>query len=255
MTPVKAPIILIVGRQSPQAQGVREAAYASGQRYYDAIVRAGGIPLMMPPVTALLDERLEQLLAHVDGLVFHGGGDIDPCRYGAKPSSPKLYGIVPEHDEVELAVMRSAIKQDLAVLGLCRGMQILNVALGGTLVQDIGTEAHWMVNHGVTLDVGSRLAAAFANIELAHCHSVHHQSLDTIAAGLCVVGRSADGMVEAVELETARWVVATQWHPEDNALDDPEQQRVFDELVRQATRTSHSYKPLDQAPVRKSLSS
>ncbi len=231
---MSAPIIIIVGRQSSQAKGVRAEAYASGQRYYKAIERAGGIPVMLPPMPELLDGRLIDLIDRVDGVLFHGGGDIDPRRYGDAATAEQLYGIVYEHDEVELAVMRSAIDHDLAVLGLCRGLQILNVALGGTLVQDIGNEDHWLQYHPVSLEPDSRLAGAFASVRPARCHSVHHQIIDQIADGLRVVGRADDGMLEAVELESATWVVATQWHPEDTAHEDPEQQNVFDELVRQA---------------------
>lgn len=234
MADVSAPVIIIVGRQSSQAIGVRAEAYASGQRYYKAIERAGGIPLMLPPMPELLDGRLVDLIGRVDGVLFHGGGDIDPRRYGDAATAEQLYGIVHEHDEVELTVMRSAIDHDLPVLGLCRGLQILNVALGGTLLQDIGNQEHWLQYHPVSLDDDCRLAKAFGTTRPQRCHSVHHQVIDKVGEGLRVVGRSDDGTLEAVELEAATWVVATQWHPEDTAHEDPEQQNVFDELVRQA---------------------
>lgn len=239
---VSAPIIIIVGRQSSQAKGVRAEAYASGQRYYKAIERAGGTPLMLPPMPELLDGRLTDLIGRVDGVLFHGGGDIDPRRYGDAATAEQVYGIVADHDEVELCVMRAAIEHDLPVLGLCRGLQILNVALGGTLVQDIGRDDHWMQFHPVSLDPGCRLAQAFGSERPARCHSVHHQVIDRLGAGLRVVGRADDGTLEAVELDSSSWVVATQWHPEDTAHEDPEQQNVFDELVRQAaarTQSSH----------------
>jgi putative glutamine amidotransferase len=229
-----APLIVIVGRISPEAKNVRGEAFAFGQRYSRAIVRAGGVPLMLPPIPHLTDGRVHDLLARIDGVLFHGGGDIDPTRYGQTKSAEQVYGIVDEHDEVELAVMSAAIELDLPVLGLCRGIQLLNVARGGTLVQDVGTEAHWRHYFPVDLEPGSRLAKAFGTDRPQECHHVHHQALDTIGEGLRVVGRAADGMIEAVELETATWVVATQWHPEDNADDDAEQQNVFDELIRQA---------------------
>ncbi|MCU1364453.1 MAG: peptidase family protein, partial [Ilumatobacteraceae bacterium] len=98
-----APLIAIVGRVSPEAKNVRGEAFAMGQRYSRAIERAGGIPVMLPPIPALLDDRLDQLLGRLDGLVFHGGGDIDPRRYGQELTAEQVYGIVPEHDEVELA--------------------------------------------------------------------------------------------------------------------------------------------------------
>lgn len=231
---MRAPLIVIVGRVSPDAKNVRGEAFASGQRYSTAIERAGGIPLMLPPLPGLVDERLHDLLQRVDGALFHGGGDIDPSHYGQQATSEQLYGIIPDHDTVELGLIRAAIDLDLPVLGLCRGMQVLNVACGGSLHQDIATEDHWMQYMPVELEPGSRLAKAFGTETPEHCHHVHHQALDRLGDGLRVVGRSADGMLEAVELETARWIVATQWHPEDNAESDSEQQSVFDELVRVA---------------------
>jgi putative glutamine amidotransferase len=225
---------MIVGRVSPEATNVRGEAFAFGQRYSKAITRAGGIPVMLPPIPALDDGRIEALLGRVDGVVFHGGGDVDPRHYGQSATAEQVYGIVAEHDAVELAVMRAAIEADVAVLGLCRGLQVLNVACGGTLLQHIGTDAHWMRYLPVELDAGSRLAKAFGTEHPEHCHHVHHQAVDRLGDGLRVVGRAADGMLEAVELESATWVVATQWHPEDNADTDAQQQGVFDELVRHA---------------------
>jgi putative glutamine amidotransferase len=231
---VTAPIIVIVGRVSPEAKNVRGEAFAFGQRYSHAIERAGGVPLMLPPIVALDDGRIDAALQRVDGVLFHGGGDVDPRCYGQEPAAEQLYGIVNEHDRIELAVMRTAIGMDLPVLALCRGLQILNVACGGTLRQDIGTEDHWFKYLPVELEPGCRLAKAFGSDRLELCHHVHHQAIDELGEGLRLVGQSADGMIEAVELESARWIVGTQWHPEDNARESAEQQSVFDELVRQA---------------------
>jgi putative glutamine amidotransferase len=234
-----APIIVIVGRVSPEASNVRGEAFAFGQRYSRAIVRAGGIPLMLPPIVDVTDDRIHDLLARIDGVLFHGGGDIDPTRYGQTKSAEQVYGIVEEHDAVELAVMRVAIELDVPVLAVCRGIQLLNVARGGTLVQHVGTDSHWHHYFPVDLEPGSRLAKAFGTEQPQQCHHVHHQALDTLGEGLRVVGRAADGMIEAVELETSTWIVATQWHPEDNAADDAEQQHIFDELIRQASSHRH----------------
>jgi putative glutamine amidotransferase len=233
MTSAAAPLVLVVGRLSAEAMSVRGAAFAAGQGYFQAVERAGGIPLMLPPIPALAD-RIDHLIERVDALVLHGGGDIDPRRYGEEPSAEQLYGIVLEHDEVELAVVRAALAADLPMLAVCRGMQLLNVALGGTLVQDIGNEDHWHQFHPVTFVPGSRVAAAVGGVTAARCHSVHHQSVGRLGAGLSLVGTGTDGMPEAAELDQARWVVAVQWHPEDSAGDDAQQQSLFDELVRQA---------------------
>jgi len=231
---VPTPLIVIVGRVSPTATNVRGEAFAFGQRYARAIVRAGGVPLMLPPIPETGSDAIEELLSRIDGLVFQGGGDVEPSRYGQSRSAEQIYGIVDDHDTVELAVLRAAIEHDLPVLGLCRGIQLLNVARGGTLVQDIGTEDHWHRYYPVDLEPGSRVAKAFGTERPQQCHHVHHQALDTLGDDLRVVGRAADGTIEAVELEPARWVVGVQWHPEDNAADDREQQNLFDELIRQA---------------------
>jgi putative glutamine amidotransferase len=233
---VLAPVILIVGRVSPAAENVRGEAFALGQRYPRAVVRADGIPLMLPPIAELDDSRIDDLLGRVDGVLFHGGGDIDPSRYGQQVTAEQVHGIVREHDQVELAVMRAAVARDLPVLGVCRGFQLLNVACGGTLQQDLGTDEHWMRYIPVELEPGCRLAKALGTESSQHCHHVHHQALDRLGAGLRIVGRTADGTAEGIELESARWIVATQWHPEDNAVADPQQQGIFNELVRQSTR-------------------
>lgn len=228
-----APHVLIVGRLSPESRNVRGEAFAAGQRYFHAVERGGGVPLMLPPIPALTD-HLPESISRFDALVLHGGGDVDPRRYGEEPTAEQLYGIVDEHDEVELAVVRAALDADLPLLAICRGMQILNVALGGSLVQHIGSEDHWYTTHPVEVVADSRIAAALGTNEAAACHSVHHQSVGRLGAGVRLVGSGHDGMPEAIEVESARWAVAVQWHPEDTAEADPQQQCLFDELVRQA---------------------
>lgn len=228
------PLVVIVGRQSDEAQGVRGKPFAAGQAYFRAVERAGGVPLMLPPITGLVDD-VSSVLDRCDAVVFHGGGDIDPRRYGQDATEESLYGIVPEHDAMELAMVTAAIAADKPVLAICRGLQILNVALGGTLVQDIGSDDHWFHFTAVQLDAGSRIAKAMGTETPERCHCVHHQALDRQGDGLVVVGRHADGIVHAVELDSARWIVGMQWHPEDSAGDDPQQQALFDELIRQSS--------------------
>ena len=228
------PLVVIVGRQAGDAKGVRGAPFAAGQAYFRAVERADGIPLMLPPIPGLIDD-IPSLLGRCDAVVFHGGGDIDPRHYGQEATEESLYGIVPEHDAMELAMVSAAIAADKPVLAICRGLQILNVALGGTLVQDIGSESHWMQFTANEIDAGSRIAKAMATESPQRCHCVHHQALDRLGDGLRVVSRDADGIIHAVELDGAHWIVGTQWHPEDSAADDPQQQGLFDELIRQAT--------------------
>jgi putative glutamine amidotransferase len=227
------PLVLIPGRIGPLAENVRGDAFAFGQRYARAVVRAGGQAVMVPPITESL-ARITDLVARIDAVILHGGGDIDPALYGEEPADDSLYGIVPEHDALEIAVLEAGLARDIPVLAICRGAQLLNVALGGSLVQNIGNEDHWFRHHPVTLDYGSHVAEAMGTLRPTACHSVHHQALKSLGRGVAVTGRADDGVVEAVELAGHRWVVGVQWHPEDTAADDPVQQSLFDTLVAQA---------------------
>ena len=223
-------LVLIVGRVAPAAQAVRGEAFALGQRYCTAVQRAGGIPLMLPPIISL-NSSLPALLGRVDAVVLHGGPDIDPLRYGVTEVDERVYGVEPAHDEVELAMVDAVLAADVPLLAICRGMQVLNVAMGGTLQQDIGTETHWFGTRQIVLDPGSRVAAATGTTEIS-CHCVHHQGLERVADGLRIVGNDADdGSVHAVEVDALTWGVATQWHPEDTAATDPQQQSLFDALL------------------------
>jgi putative glutamine amidotransferase len=232
-TDLHSPLVLVVGRVSPEAKNVRGLAFAAGRTYFHAVERAGGTPLMLPPIPELVD-RIPALVERVDAIVLHGGGDVDPRRYGEEPTAEQLYGIVHEHDEVELAVVQAALVQEKPMLAICRGMQVLNVALGGTLQQHIGSDDHWLTHHPVQVAAGSRLAKAIGGEVASSCHSVHHQAVAQLGSGLSLVASTADGMPEAVELDGASWTVAVQWHPEDTAGADGQQQALFDELIRQA---------------------
>ena len=171
------------------------------------------------------------MLRHFDGVLLPGGGDVDPRRYGQEPSAEQLYGIVSEHDEVELAVVAAVLELEVPMLAICRGMQVLNVAMGGTLQQDIGGESHWFAHHEVALDAGSRLAKAIGGETVTAAHCVHHQALDRVAEGLVMVGHTSDGIVHACESAGDAWVVATQWHPEDTSATDAQQQSLFTALI------------------------
>ncbi len=229
---VAAPIVLVVGRISPKADGLRTPAYAIGQKYLQAIRRAGGMPLMLPPDPDVARD-VDVLLGRVDAVVLAGGGDVDPRRYGAPTTAEELYGVVLEHDTVEFAVAAAALRRSVPMFAVCRGMQVVNVALGGTLHQHIGDD-HWFVHHDVRIEAGSRLAKAIGDEQIGECHSVHHQAVDRLGDGLRVTGTSADGTIEAYEHDGPTWLVGVQWHPEDNAPDVEWQQALYDDLVRHA---------------------
>jgi len=191
--------------------------------YVEAVQRAGGMVAMLPPDPSLAEDP-QQALALIDGLILAGGADIDPASYG-QDAHPQTVGAVPERDAFELAVARAAIERDMPVLGICRGMQLLNVACGGTLVQHLperfGHEEHRRVpgsfdgaEHDVILTEGS-LAARAAG-EIVHVtKSHHHQGVDRLGEGLIVTGASLlDELPEAIELADARFVLGVQWHPE-----------------------------------------
>ena len=207
--------------------------------YLDAIRRAGGMALMLAPDPALTAEP-DEALDFVDGLVLVGGADIDPASYGAE-LDPATVGPVPERDAFELALARRAIERDIPLLGICRGMQLLNVAFGGTLHQHLperfGHHDHLRArgsfdgaDHDVRLTAGS-LAARAAGEALHGTKSHHHQGVDRVGEGLVVTGvATVDGLPEALELPGNGFVLGVQWHPEADA-----QSRVIGALVAAAT--------------------
>jgi putative glutamine amidotransferase len=187
-------------------------------------------------------ERPDEVLDLIDGLILAGGSDVDPGTYGARPH-PETRGTRPERDRFELALAHRALERDMPVLGVCRGMQMLNVACGGTLDQhlpdSVGHEDHRHTpgvfsDHEVRLDPDS-LAARAVGAELTAVKSHHHQGLDELGEGLVVSGRStADDLVEAIELPGRPYALGVLWHPEED-----ERSRVVGSLV-EAARSNHS---------------
>jgi putative glutamine amidotransferase len=208
--------------------------------YVDALRRAGALPILLPPG----EPRLDEWLAQIDGLVLTGGGDIDPERYGGAPLD-STYMVDAERDAMEFALVRHALDTGLPTLCICRGTQVVNLALGGTLhehLPDVVGEGvlHRLPSrkptpHPIQLESGCRLASI---LEVAECSpmSWHHQAVHELGRGLEVVARAPDGVIEAVELPTHPWLVAVQWHPELTAAEDPTQQRLFDALSVEAAR-------------------
>jgi putative glutamine amidotransferase len=200
-------------------------AFLLNRSYVDAIHEAGGIALMLPPdPRAEADADADEILDVLDGLILAGGADIDPGAYGAEPHE-MTKGTVPERDSFEVALARRALERDVPLLGICRGMQLMNVARGGTLIQhlpdDVGHEDHRRspgsfddADHDVRLAEGS-LAARAAG-EVAHAtKSHHHQAIAELGEGLVETGWSTlDELPEAIEDPDRRFALGVQWHPE-----------------------------------------
>lgn len=230
---MSAPLIAVPGRRSDEAKNMRTPVVAAGRFYVDAIQRAGGIPVVIPPNDDAAAVRAT--IDRCDGVVMLGGGDVDPRSYG-QTERVRLFGVNRSLDDFEIGALRHAVSLDLPVLAVCRGHQVLNVAMGGTLVQHLDNfEEHRGVLHSVNVVAGSRVAAAMGTTEPL-AMSYHHQAIDRPGTGLRVVATTADGTIEAVEHETATWVVGVQWHPEDTAAEDPANQGLFDALVARARR-------------------
>lgn len=228
-----APLIGICGRVLSFADEGRRDAFSSSQPYSRAVAKAGGLPVLLPPLPTA-PRMVDTYLDRLGGLLLPGGGDIEPHRYGREIETDALYGMVGLHDEFDLALVHAAIERDIPVLAICRGMQVLNVSQGGTLIQDLESEGHWMNEHPVIVDGSSRLAEATDSVHLAHCYSVHHQGLDELGAGLVPVAYDEHGLIEAVEYTEATWVVGVQWHPEDTIGVEHGQLGLFREFVRRS---------------------
>ncbi|HON42517.1 MAG TPA: gamma-glutamyl-gamma-aminobutyrate hydrolase family protein [Bacillota bacterium] len=210
--------------------------------YVRAVYLAGGLPLVAVPPMECCDtaEAVAELCSLARGIVLTGGSDVLPGLFGEEPH-PKLGAVNPVRDRFELALARAAMQADLPVLAICRGMQVLNVAAGGGLVQDIescvpGAHAHrvtaprWLPTHSVSVVPGSILWKIFRRDSIM-VNSFHHQAVHPVAPGFEVSARASDGVVEAIEKAGSRFMVGVQWHPEALAGKDPEALNVFREFL------------------------
>ena len=199
--------------------------------YVEAVERAGGRPLLVPPS----EEAIEETLDALDALIFSGGADLDPELYGQEPH-PETAGVRGDRDRAELALLTAALERDMPVLAICRGSQILNVARGGDLLQHlpdvVGDEKHkhtpgTFADHDVTVERGTRLASLLG--DRAPVKSHHHQGFGRLGDGLQVTAHAEDGTIEAVEATDRRFTLGVLWHPEAG-----EDMKLFEALVDQA---------------------
>lgn len=227
------------------ACSIEESGFTVGTDYARAVHSSGGIPVALPPVIA--DELVPELLERLDGLLLSGGDDVDPVHYGEE-ILPENGQLEPERDRVELALAREALRRGVPILGICRGMQVLNVAAGGSLYQDIPSQTstrlqhrqrapRWYATHGITIRPASVLAAAFG-VTATRVNSFHHQAVRRVAPGFAVTAQAPDGIIEGIEAEGHPFAVGVQWHPECLFERDPLQAALFRAFIAAAERRS-----------------
>lgn len=218
-----------------------ERAYVNST-YLHAVQQAGGVPVALPP--QLSEASLARLVRGLDGLLLTGGGDIDPALFGEEPH-PTCYDVAPSRDAVEINALRLALDRRLPVLAVCRGAQVLNVALGGSLYQDVGTDPGTSLRHSqeaprhepthkVSVEPGTLLARTMDADEV-EVNSMHHQAIKALGAGLRAVAWAPDQIVEGIELtDASRFVLGVQWHPEELVSHSEPARRLFTALVSRA---------------------
>jgi putative glutamine amidotransferase len=237
---VSFPLIGITGDKGRAFEPPHRPTFALGRPYVGAIQAAGGLPVIIPPT--LSKDELHKLFERLDGLLLSGGGDIDPAIWGG-PLHPATKEISADRDRAELALARWALAEDKPMLAICRGIQVMNVAAGGTLVQDIPSQIpnalphrysddrpRDFVAHTVRVEAGTRLASMLGAMEVA-TNSWHHQSCLEPGQGIVYTAWSPDGVVEAAEVPGHRFAVAVQWHPEEMFHNRADMLALFRALV------------------------
>jgi len=237
------PVIGITGRADQSVHPPNRRLVATVQTYVRAVELGGGAPVVIPP--HLEEAETRAIFEHLDGLILSGGGDVLPALYGEEDSG-LLWFVDEQRDRMELALARWALSEELPLLAICRGHQVLNVTAGGTLVQDIPTQVPNALTHSTIADrpmatvahtvevaADSRLAALVGPGELG-VNSAHHQAVKAVGAGLVVTARAPDGVIEGLESPTHPFCLGVQWHPEAMVEDHPVMRRLFEGLADSA---------------------
>lgn len=234
----------LIGIPSYSYDKVLEDTYSPGflmsKAYVQRLEAAGAVPVIVP----LLEQEpaLRAVYARLDGLLLAGGGDLDPLHYN-EARHPKLGAVDEDRDRVELTLAQWALEDELPILAICRGIQVLNVAAGGTLYQDIASQVPGAIQHQyhkvkpnnyraheVNIEPDSRLAELMGT-HMASVNSSHHQAVEEVAPGFRVTARAMDGLIEGIERQDDHFAVGVQWHPEVLADEDGAQQALFDGFI------------------------
>ena len=244
------PLIGVTTQTLQAIDGIPEGlphSVVMNQRYYHAVASAGGAPVLVPLLDDL--ETLRAIYERTDGILIPGGVDVDPATFGEKPHE-RLGRIDPARDRVEIQLVKWAVEDDKPLLGLCRGLQVINVALGGTLYQDLETEYPNAIKHDyfptygysrdhlahdVAVEAGSRMRHALVDAAVP-VNSMHHQGIKALATGLSASAVAPDGLIEAAESTSESYIVGVQWHPEVFELSDPSSGVLFTDFVQAASR-------------------
>lgn len=222
------PRIAILGRFAESTSVTRFGGLVNARRLVESIWAAGGEPVTLLPVAG---SDWTERLSGIAGIVMPGGSDVNPRAYGQEPNSDKLYGIDDLQDEVDISLVKHALDQGIPLLSICRGYQITNVALGGSLIQDMDKPHHHHVAKVTVESHGKDLGLSNSTVE-ASCY--HHQIIDRLAPGVEAIAHSAEGFVEAVRFPSKGWAFGVQWHPEDNYDTDPDQLEILKSFIAEA---------------------
>lgn len=240
---MRTPVIGITGYADRSARPPNISTFALARTYVRAVTSMGGAPVILPPY--LEHPLLRGVFNGIDGLILSGGGDIHPASFGDKDQG-LLWRVDQKRDELELSLAQWALSEDLPVLAICRGIQVLNVAAGGTLIQDIPTQVPDALSHScvagrplpkiahtVDIEAGTRLAALVGSGSIG-VNSAHHQAADVVGDGLLAVARATDGIIEGLEAPGHPFCIGVQWHPEVMIESTPSMRQLFGGLIEAA---------------------
>lgn len=222
---------------------LQEGRFFLAEAYVNAITGAGGVPVILPSLEGIGNVNI--LIQNIKGLLLAGGGDVDPAHFNEEPS-PKLGEITPARDKFEIVIAKAALRKKIPILGICRGIQVLNIACGGTVIQHIPAEIkkplkhsqkapRWYPTHKVFLEKTS-LLFSICETEYLNVNSYHHQAVRDPAPGFKVTGVSSDGIIEAVENPKYPFVIGVQWHPECMTGKDGMSRKLFKAFVNAANK-------------------